>query len=286
MVLRLIMLNLKSPVSMPDEKGFIAQMLPPIASTVVDAITRGGPRRQFKWNKKAAELSNQMNRQNAEWTLEQNRRIQEEQRLYDSPGEQMKRYKEAGLNPHLIYGNGSSAGSAFPISQQGIAPSRVDAPSSSYGELGSSFMRAAQMEAQTSYTSQREEESVAKTALTSLMTDIAKTNPMLNPDVANWVSTSMMEVARLKSIESRQWMTKGEDDIMKVSSKINMEVEKMSQELGLNTADLKIKNRILESKEFENAIKRIQSEWLKDGDLTPEHIRQGVMLILSKMLGR
>lgn len=262
-------------------------MLPPIASTVVDAITRGGPRRQFKWNKKAAELSNQMNRQNAEWTLEQNRRIQQEQRLYDSPEEQMKRYKAAGLNPNLIYGSGTSAGSAFPISSQGIAPSRVDAPSSSYGELGTSFMRAAQMEAQTSYTAQRESESIAKTALTELMTDVAKTNPMLNPDVAQWVSTSMMEVARLKSIESRQWMSNVQgEDVMKISSKISMEVEKMSQELGLNTMDLKIKNRILESKEFENAVKELQRNWLKDGDLTPEHIRQGVMLILSKMLGR
>lgn len=266
--------------------GFITDIAPDVAVAAVNAVAKGGPRRQYKWNKRAAEHANQMNRANAEWTLEQNKRLQEEQRIYDSPTQQMARYKAAGLNPHLIYGSGSSAGSAFPIQSQGIAPSRLDAPSASYGDIGTDFLRASQMAAQTQYTEQRTEHSQAQQALTEIMTDIAKTNPMLNPDVASWVSTSMMETARLKAIESRQWLTTSENDVMKISAKINAEVEAMSQRIGLNTEDLKIKNQILQSKQFENAIKEIQTNWLKDGDLSPEHIRQGLMLILSKMLGR
>jgi len=60
----------------------------------------------------------------------------------------------------------------------------------------------------------------------------------------------------------------------------------MSQRIGLNTTDQKIKNQIFESKVFENAVKEIQVKWLKDGNVSPEHIRQGLMLLLSKMVGR
>lgn len=266
---------------------FLGSFMVQAGAAGVNAVSRGGPRRQYKWNKRAAEDSNAMNRANAEWALEQNKRLQEEQRIYDSPEAQMLRYKKAGLNPHLIYGSGSSAGSAFPISTPGIAPTRVDAPMASYGNIGSDFLQAGQVMAQTSYTAQRENESRSKTALIDLQNDIAKTNPMLNPQVAQSVSNAMEFVAEQKFQEAaymtRKW---SERDMTKAEEKVEMQVQKMAQELGLNTADLKIKNKILESKQFENAIKELQTNWLKDGDFTPEHIRQGLMLILSKMLGR
>lgn len=265
----------------------IAAVAPEIIAAGVNAISRGGPRRQYKWNKRAAQDANAMNRANAEWTLEQNKRLQQEQRMYDSPQAQMQRYKEAGLNPHLIYGSGSSAGSAFPISSQGIGPSRIDAPSASYGDIGTDYLRAAQMEAQTSYTEQREQESISKSALIEVQKDIAKTNPMLNPQVAQSVTESLGAVADLKAQESRYLsMTWTGRSLTKAEERIQMQIDTMAQELGLNTADLKIKNKILESKNFDNAIKELQTNWLKDGDLTPEHIRQGIMLILSKMLGK
>lgn len=249
------------------------------------AVTRGGPRRQYKWNKKAANDANQMNRDNAIWALEENRKIQNEQRVYDSPEAQMARYKAAGLNPHLIYGSGSSSGGAFPISTGAIAPSRIDAPDASYPDVAGSFLQAGQTLAQTGLASQKIDESQAKSELLSIQIDIAKTNPMLDKGVAEWVSTQALETARLKSLEARQWMTT-EEGTMRIQKKVNAEVEQLVQRLGLNTADLQIKNRILQSKEFENAVKKVQADWLKDGDLSPEHIRQGFMLILSKMIGR
>lgn len=254
----------------------------------IDAVTRGGPRRQYKWNKKAANDSNQMNRDNAIWALEQNRRIQQEQRVYDSPEAQMARYKSAGLNPHLIYGSGnSSAGGAFPISTQGIAPSRIDAPNAAYPDIAGKFLSASQTIAQTELAQARTAESEANTALREIQIDIAKTNPMLSPGVASWVATSMMETARLKSIESRTWLSgsHGGTEPLNVSKRVNAELEAIIQKVGLNTTDLAIKNRILESKEFENVVKEIQASWLKDGSVSPEHIRQGMMLLLSKMLG-
>lgn len=263
--------------------GWIAQGI----GTGVQAITQGGPRRQYKWNKRAAQDANVMNRENQQWLLEQNKRIQQEQREYDSAAAQMARYKAAGLNPHLIYGSGGGAGGAFAIDAGNMPGANVQPPSARYPDVVGSFLGAGQALAQTRLAEARTAETEANTALKEIQTDIAKTNPMLSPGVASWVSTSMMEAARLKSLESRQWMSKvyGED-VSKISKKVSMEIEAMSQRLGLNTADLDIKNKILESKEFENAVKLIQVEWLKDGEMSPEHIRQGLMLILSKMLGK
>lgn len=252
------------------------------------AITRGGPRRQYKWNKRAAEDTNRMNRDNAMWTLEQNKRLQNEQRVYDSPEAQMARYKAAGLNPHLIYGSGSGAsGGTFPISTQGIAPSRIDAPSASYPDVAGSFLQAGSTLAQTDLTESKTVESGYKQEALSIQNAIAKANPMLDPSVAEWVRTSTQETARLKALESRQWMTmthSGGDGIMRIQQKINGELETMYQKIGLNNADQKIRNEILQSKEFENAIKQIQLNWLKDADVTPQHIYQAILMILTKML--
>lgn len=255
------------------------------AAAIGQAVQQGGPKRQYKWNKKAMQDANTMNRENQQWILQQQKLLQEEQREYDSPEAQMARYKAAGLNPHLIYGSGTSAGQAFPIDAGNIAPARLDAPTASYPDVMGAFIRASQAASQIGLNTAREGQVEADTALKSLQTDIAKTNPMLSPWVQEWVSTSMAEVARLKTMEARSWMSSN-DDVMKITKRINAEVEALTQRLGLNTLDLKIKNQILESKEFENAIKEIQTKWLKDGDLTPEHIRQGLMLLLSKMVGR
>lgn len=241
------------------------------AAALAGAITKGGPRRQFKWNKKAADYQN-----------EQNRKIQDEQRMYDSPSSQMARYKQAGLNPHLIYGSGSSSsGGTFPIS---AAP--VQAPDSSYPDVASTFIQASQAATQMQLQDAKTNESVMKAQALELQNEISKTNPMLNPSVAAAVSAAMEEVARMKSTEAFLWSAADSTGRSQLSIKIESEVEALTQRLGLNTADLKIKNRILESKEFENAMKQVQAEWLKDAKMSPEHVRQGLMLILSKMMGR
>lgn len=271
--------------------GFIASMLPGMVSSGISAITQGGPRRQYKWNKKAAEWNQVTNRANQEWLLEQNQRLQEEQRIYDSPASQMARYKAAGLNPHLIYGSGGgSAGGAFPIDAGSMPAANVQPPDASWPDIAGGYLRAGQTVAQTELTQAKTSESYANQALKSVLIDIAKTNPMLSPKVASAVADSMMEVARLKGAESQymrtSWMDRDRDHSERIYvAKIRSEVEAMSQRLGLNTSDLQIKNKILESKDFENAIKEISVNWLKDGEMSPEHIRQGLMLILSKMLG-
>lgn len=261
------------------------------AIAATQAITRGGPRRQYKWNKRAANDANEMNRQNAIWALEENKKLQNEQRVYDSPEAQMARYKAAGLNPHLIYGSGSSAGSAFPISTSGIAPSRLDAPSASYPDIAGSFLQAGQTMAGTQLAQQRTEESEARSALIDIQVDIAKTNPMLDPTVYKTLVASMSAVAQAKAMEAKTaWAIREKttdsswERYTLGAKKMEAEVDALTQKLGLNTADLKIRNQIFESKEFENAIKEVQMKWIKDGELTSQHIWQGLMIILSRMV--
>lgn len=220
-----------------------------------------------------------------EQTLRDQERIQAEQRQYDSPKSQMSRFIEAGLNPHLIYGGGSSsAGSAFPFEPARQQP--VQEPNYLEG-LAPSFISAQMADAQIGLQEAKMSESAAKTQSLQIQNEISKTNPMLNPSVAAMVSEAMLETARLKSLESQTWTTLGDArGRALLEKKVTAQVEAMSQRLGLNTMDLKIKNAILESKEFENQIKEVQAKWLKDGDLSPEHIRQGLMLILSKMMGK
>lgn len=67
-------------------------------------------------------LTNKANRSLAEYSYEQQKQMIREQNEYNSPKAQMERYQEAGLNPNLIYGDGSSMSG----NQQGIA--KYEAP--------------------------------------------------------------------------------------------------------------------------------------------------------------
>lgn len=58
-----------------------------------------------KMNKKTRNWNNQQIERQREWALQDYHM----QNQYNSPAMQMKRLKEAGLNPHLVYGNGADA---------------------------------------------------------------------------------------------------------------------------------------------------------------------------------
>lgn len=90
-------------------------------------------REQNAWNEKQAEKANQ-------WNLEQ----WERENLYNSPVQQMQRLEQAGLNPNLMYGQGStgSAGSLRSEMPSSVAPARVN---SSLQFLGNSLAPAISM---------------------------------------------------------------------------------------------------------------------------------------------
>lgn len=273
--------------------SWILSMVPGLVSSGISAATQGGPRRQYKWNSRLAEEQNIRNRQNAEWLIQQNKALQAEQRAYDSPEAVKQRYIEAGFNPHMIYGGGASGGSAFPFQAGSLPGYNLGQVDASYPDVASSFIGASQAMVGMDYTRARTAATAMSTQVAEVQKRVLESNPMLSPQVSQAVANSMEELAKLKAAEANYSRTawsdydekSGETNRIYVQ-KIKNEVDAMAQRLGLNTEDLKIRNAVFESKKFANEIAEIQAKWLKDGDISPEHIRQGLMLILGKMMGK
>ena len=57
------------------------------------------------------------------------------QNEYNSPTQQMQRLKAAGLNPHLVYGNGATATSQSPVSMN-----NTEHTQSNFGEVASNYI--------------------------------------------------------------------------------------------------------------------------------------------------
>uniref|UniRef100_A0AAU8AUA8 DNA pilot protein n=1 Tax=Dulem virus 99 TaxID=3145810 RepID=A0AAU8AUA8_9VIRU len=62
-------------------------------------------------NLQAVRETNQANRELAQYNWEQQVKMWHDNNAYNSPSAQMNRFREAGLNPHLIYGQGSNGNS-------------------------------------------------------------------------------------------------------------------------------------------------------------------------------
>lgn len=84
-------------------------------------------RREQEFNRAQAEWQNQVNIAN--WQMQNN---------YNSPANQMKRLQEAGLNPNLIYGNGStSTGNATSMPEAAkVNPAHQSAPEFNFADFG------------------------------------------------------------------------------------------------------------------------------------------------------
>lgn len=271
-----------------------ASYIPYIGAAVsgINAISRGGPRRQFKWSKKYAEYQNQLNRGNAEWTLAQNRALRDEQRQYDSPQAQMQRYIEAGLNPHLIYDK--VTGVSSPISMGNLPAASGGNIDTSYGNIASEAMQAELMQTQLGVSNQKIAESKSKEEVNKAQEELIRANPQMRSAYVDAMVLQMEATAALKDQEKRYLVdnavSKGSGtytDMAALNSvgmqKMAMELDLLAQKYDLGKADQKVKAEIIESKGWENDLKEVQARWLKDGDITPQHIYQGIMMLLMKL---
>lgn len=97
-----------------------------IAAPIVQgAFTLGGLALQHKYNKELADVQNQYNLD-----------MWNRQNEYNSPQAQMQRFQEAGLNPNLIYGQGTSGNASSPAVQVAPEPVRID---KGMQEIGKAF---------------------------------------------------------------------------------------------------------------------------------------------------
>lgn len=90
---------------MPD---WISSAITAGAGLVSSLLGFGGQQDTNSTNLQAVRETNQANRELAEYQYEKNVEQWNRENEYNTPAEQMKRLAQAGLNPHLVYGNGNA----------------------------------------------------------------------------------------------------------------------------------------------------------------------------------
>lgn len=99
-----------------------------------------GNNKNIKNQQKILEQENSYNRELAEYQIQAQRQNWQMENEYNTPANQIQRLRDAGLNPNLLYGNGSAAtGNASSVSSPSLAHSANVGPvSQNYGDLGMS----------------------------------------------------------------------------------------------------------------------------------------------------
>lgn len=90
--------------------------LPLVAALIQGGMGIGG-------NMLSNSMQNAANMKMAKWQNEKNIEMWQMNNAYNSPAEQMKRFRAAGLNPHLIYGQGTAGNS--PSAPRFEAPEQI-----------------------------------------------------------------------------------------------------------------------------------------------------------------
>lgn len=196
------------------------------------------------------------------------------QNEYNSPVSQMARFKDAGLNPNLVYGQGTPGNMESPPKYP-----HQDAPDYGFlASIGTQIAQARLMNSQADLTKQKTDESGVKQDLMKAQTEVYKANPYLNKSYMDSFVSQMEAAANLKQQESTYFgIFQG-----KAIDKITLDLRLMEQRWKLNEADQKIKAEILESKEFQNYLNELTKKWIHDGGIDAQSIRYGTIILLNK----
>lgn len=250
---------------------------------------------------------NAMNRGSARWELEQNRKAndlayQRELQLlqyqldWNSPVNQMKRFKEAGLNPNLVYGQGTPGNMQNAPQVPRQAPARGPQLNFNVPDFYNTLQDMRLKAAQTDLLTTKKDESNVKQDLMRVQTEVSKANPYLAPGYVDALVTNMKSIAELKKqeagfkLEEITGTLKDGTEYYAPTSRgyimMEKQMDQLFQKYQLGEKDLKIKSEIIQSKNFENDLKQIQRDWMKSGDITPQHIYQAIFMLLQQLTPR
>jgi len=242
-------------------------------------------------------LSNQSQKKNTERQIASNKELAQfqananekyltQQNEYNKPVNQMARFQEAGLNPNLIYGQGSPGNQSQALSYPDIKPADFQARTNAQDTIATfnqTRLANSQVQAQNASTMQK----VAQTSVARLQAQVLAKNPALDDAgfkamIDNLVASAQLkaEQVRGQKIANTQAAGMGPAAI----AKVYQETKLLEQRFNLGTQDSQIKAQIMKSKEFQNAILEVQKKFMTDGDITPQHIMQFIQLILMKAL--
>jgi len=219
----------------------------------------------------------------------QDKKATERMNKYNSPANQMSRFQEAGLNPNLIYGQGSPGNQSSPT------------PTPDFGRLAEViplYNQTRMVDAQVQAQEANATKALAQTDLTKIQQKVAEANPLISGDYLQSLVASMRSAAEIKASQAavekeksdwftgaKTWMVDGKEmhgpaGAVKMETELNL----LLQKYDLGNADKSIKAEIINSKAFQNEILEVQKKFMTDGEITPQHIVQFLQLLLMKML--
>lgn len=236
-------------------------------------------------NKNQAERQASANMDLAKFQAQANENYLEKQLQYNTPANQMSRFQQAGLNPNLIYGQGSPGNQQAPLSFPDIKP--ADYQKNTIDNIAPLFNQTrlvnSQVQAQDANTRQKH----AQVELMKLQGRVIAANPLLDDEGFKATIDGLKAAAELKQNEANISGIKWYQEHATANTKVEMiwkQMELLEQRFQLNNADKAVKAQILKSKEFQNAILEVQKKFMTDGEITPQHILQFVQLLLLKAL--
>jgi len=221
-----------------------------------------------------------------------NEKYLQKQLDYNSPAAQMARYKEAGLNPHLIYGQGTPGNQAAPLQSPSLeSPDYQNIASDVIDRTMQAGLQAHQVQAIDANTAKAQ----AQTAVATFQARVLEANPNLNPIGYNAMIDSLKATAETKRAEAivakdkaLWWKHLGDVPGGGVYRngwrQMDTELKLLDQKFNLSKSDLKVKAEIIQSKEFQNALQEIQLKWMQNAEITPQHIYQFITMLLMKMM--
>lgn len=212
----------------------------------------------------------------AQTQADANQKYLDKQLEYNKPENQMQRFQNAGLNPNLIYGQGSPGNQSAPLTYPDIKPADFQTRTNAMDTIqafNQNRLMQSQVNAQNAQTLQR----TAMTEVNRLQARVLERNPALNDGafaaiIDNLKATALLKEKQVTGQSIRNFNDAGIGNAQIV--KIYKETDLLVQKFNLGTQDAAIKAQILKSKEFQNAILEVQKRFMTDGDITPQHIVQ------------
>lgn len=210
-----------------------------------------------------------LNKKNRQWQEDMWNKTNE----YNTPQQQMQRFKAAGLNPHLIYGQGNSGNSSMPPAPKTESPDYSKFADAAQGYVTNRLQRdqitmqqkVAEAEirnkdASTSNLNAQEENTRQDVAQKARLNPGAVTAQELGNQTA---TTNIAKIAQ--EIDKIAQDMKNNKNLSEAQiAKINAEIPKLKQEMQATAVDIRLKNLDGDKKGIENEILNIQkSMWQK-----------------------
>lgn len=238
----------------------------------------------------ATMLATRANKKAWKRSVAHEQKVWERDSAYNSPAAQMQRLKEAGLNPNLMYGQGTVGNtSGKPMQSESFMRGAEPFMQLTTGAFMDGLMFAAELRKKNNEADligKKETSEGIKQGLMQAQQQVLQANPYLNHRFMESFLLKVESESRIKEAEAGAVTMQMFDGsgFNQAERKVQAEIELLEQRYNLGQKDLAIKAKIFESKEFQNALQEIQVNWMRDASVTPEHIRTGIMMLLQKLM--